>query len=41
MLADWSSIWAGFGIVWAALAVYVITIAVRLRRIDREPRRDM
>ncbi|HEV3311798.1 MAG TPA: hypothetical protein VG815_14905 [Chloroflexota bacterium] len=33
MLADWSSIWAGFGIVWVATAVYAVTIVWRLRRV--------
>lgn len=32
MPADWSSIWAGFGIVWAALLLYGTTIVWRLRR---------
>ena len=35
MPADWSSIWAGFLIVWIVLSVYGVGIAWRLRRARR------
>lgn len=37
-MADWSSIWAGFGILWISLAVYVAVILLRLRRASRNER---
>jgi len=37
-VADWSSIWAGFGIVWAGLIVYAGFTLLRLRRVGSEQR---
>jgi len=32
LLADWSSIWAGFAVVWGAFLLYGLSLALRLWR---------
>ena len=43
-MADWSSIWAGFGILWGGLALYTAYVVVKMRhlqsnRVDSTPKK--